>query len=102
MADLNVHPDTLEAYARGLGDRAGRVQAAADRIGAVNGGDINAFGVAVGQVLGIPTRIALGILRDQVSSAAQSYTTQVDTVRTAASHYRANEGNVTQSFSGIL
>jgi uncharacterized protein YukE len=102
MADFNVHPDTLDAYSGGLSERSGRVQAAADRIRTVNGGDINAFGVAVGQVLGIPTRIALGVLHDQVSSAAKAFATQDETVRNAAGQYRANEGKLAQNFSGMF
>jgi hypothetical protein len=86
-----VNPATLEAYATALEDRGHRVQAAADRVSAVNGGDINAFGVAVGQVLGIPTRIALGVLHDQVASAANAFAAQVANVRTAATQYRATE-----------
>src|SRR4030081_1145737 len=36
-----VNPATLEAYATALEDRGHRVQAAPDRVSAVNGGDIN-------------------------------------------------------------
>lgn len=102
MADFDVKPETLDTYAGGLTQRSDRVQAAASRIKEVNGGDINAFGVAVGQVLGIPTRIALGVLHDQVSSAAKAFQTQNETVRAAADQYRENEGKVSGNFSAMF
>jgi uncharacterized protein YukE len=90
-AGFTVQPDVLDTYAKGLGDRADAVRAAGDRIAASNGGDINAFGVAVGQILGIPTRIALGVLRGQVAGAADAFRTDADKVRTAAASYRATD-----------
>ncbi|MDQ0381901.1 hypothetical protein [Amycolatopsis thermophila] len=86
-----VDPEVLDTYAGGLGDRAGRVHAEAERVREVNGGDINAFGVAVGQVLGIPTRIALGVLAGQVASAAEVCTAEAENVRAAAEAYRGTD-----------
>lgn len=89
-----VNPETLKTYASGLDERSRQVTAAAaDRVSTVNGGDINAFGVAVGQVLGIPTRIALGVLHDQIKSAAKAFSDQAANVRTAADHYTTAESN---------
>ncbi|GAB3570680.1 hypothetical protein GCM10027445_24600 [Amycolatopsis endophytica] len=86
-----VDPEVLDTYAGGLDDRASRVSAEADQVRHVNGGDINAFGVAVGQVLGIPTRIALGVLADQVRSAAEACTSEAKNVRSAAEAYRGTD-----------
>ncbi|MEC3976155.1 hypothetical protein [Amycolatopsis sp. H20-H5] len=99
-AGFTVDPAVLETYATGLEERGGRVKGAADKVSTVNGGDINAFGVAVGQVLGIPTRIALGVLHDQVASAAKAFTDQTANVRAAAAKYRDTEGDHTAAFSG--
>lgn len=88
-----VTPDTLRTYASGLDDRAKQVTAAADKVHSVNGGDINAFGIAVGQVLGIPTRIALGVLADQIKGAAKAFGDQGTNVRTAADHYTTAESD---------
>jgi hypothetical protein len=95
----NVDPASLEAYATALDGRGQRVNAAAERVSTVNGGDINAFGVAVGQVLGIPTRIALGVLHDQVASAGKAFADQVANVRNAATQYRETENSHASVFT---
>ncbi|MEU4673091.1 type VII secretion target [Amycolatopsis sp. NPDC023774] len=99
MDGYTVDPDVLTKYASGLDDRGGKVTAAANRIQEVNGGDINAFGVVVGQVLGIPTRIALGVLHDQVNGAAKAITDQAGNTRTAADQYRTTETNHAQAIT---
>jgi hypothetical protein len=88
---FEVDPEVLDTYADGLDDRASRVRAEADQVRHLNSGDINAFGVAVGQVLGIPTRIALGVLAEQVESAGEAYTSEAGKVRTAAEAYRGTD-----------
>ncbi|SFW66594.1 type VII secretion target [Amycolatopsis australiensis] len=89
----SVTPEVLNTYASGLDDRANRVTAAADKVQSVNGADINAFGVLVGQALGVPTRIALAVLHDQIKSAAKAMTDQAANVRTAAQKYSATEAD---------
>ncbi|HWD00896.1 MAG TPA: type VII secretion target [Amycolatopsis sp.] len=101
MDGYTVDPNVLDEYATGLDDRGGRATAAADRVKQLNGGDIHAFGVAVGQVLGIPTRIALGVLHDQVHGAAKAYTDQANNVRTAAKAYRGSDSSQSDALKSL-
>ncbi|MGW4486793.1 type VII secretion target [Amycolatopsis sp. NPDC004368] len=99
MDGYTVDPETLTSYASGLDDRAGRVTASANRVQQVNGADINAFGVFVGQALGVPTRIALGVLHDQVAGAAKAFSDQAGNTRTAADKYRTTETDHAQAIT---
>ncbi|MFI5613882.1 type VII secretion target [Amycolatopsis sp. NPDC051903] len=101
MDGYTVDPNILQTYATDLDDRGSKVTSAANRVQQLNGGDINAFGVAVGQVLGIPTRIALGVLHDQVNGAAKAYTDQASNVRTAADQYRSSDTSQSDALKGL-
>jgi hypothetical protein len=100
-AGFTVQPDVLDTYATGMDDRAQRVVKAGERVQAVSGFDLNAFGVLVGQVLAIPTRIALADLNSKLRSASDGATAAAEKVRAAAKAYRENEGDQSKVLEGL-
>jgi hypothetical protein len=100
-AGFTVQPQVLESYSTGLDDRAQRVAKAADRLDAVSGFNLNAFGILIGQVLAIPTRIAMADLKGKLHSGAGGATTAAGKVRSAAKIYRDTDGDQGRVLDGI-
>jgi hypothetical protein len=100
-AGFTVRPEVLESYSTGLDDRAQRVVKAAERLDAVSGFDLNAFGVLIGQVLAIPTRIAMADLQGKLHSGAEGATGAAEKVRAAAKIYRDTDGDHGKVLAGM-
>jgi hypothetical protein len=100
-AGFSVQPEVLDSFSAALDDRAQRVVKAGDRIAALNGFDVNAFGILVGQALAMPTRFALLGLKNTLHTAADSTNSAAESVRTAAKTYRDTEGDHTKVLAGL-
>jgi hypothetical protein len=100
-AGFSVQPEVLENYSTALDARAQRVVKAGDRIAALNGFDVNAFGILVGQALAVPTRFALLGLKDTLHAAADSTNSAAEKVRTAAKTYRETDGAHSKVIEGL-
>ncbi|WP_236796209.1 hypothetical protein [Amycolatopsis sp. GM8] len=64
------------------------VKKSSDAVHAANGGDINAFGIFLAQILAIPARIALAAVGDNVTKASQDITDVASTTVKAADAYK--------------
>lgn len=95
-----VDPTALDTYAGTLDTRVTEVRAAADKVGAANGFDFNAFGAVMGQVLAIPSRIALKVVQDKVNGLAGSLEEAARTVRDTAKSYRDTDSTNGAAFTG--
>lgn len=100
-AGFTVQPEVLESYSTGLDERAQRVVKASERLDAASGFNLNAFGVLIGQVLAIPTRIAMADLKAKLHSGAEGATSAAAKVREAAKVYRETEGDHAKTITAL-
>ncbi|KAA2264581.1 hypothetical protein F0L68_05595 [Solihabitans fulvus] len=97
---FGVDPTVLDSFAGELDKRAAEVHGAADKVGAANGFDFQAFGAVMGQVLAVPSRIALKVVQDKVSGVAGSMDEAAKLTRDTAAHYRETDANNSSKFGG--
>jgi DUF2075 family protein len=105
MADgsgYQVDPADLDTFAQYLsGTTVSEINQAAQGVHGANGFDINAFGVILGQAMGWPCRIAMGVVADQLTSLSSKISTVADATKNTAAQYTRNESDVANSFQQI-
>jgi hypothetical protein len=85
---VSVDTDGLEQFADYLkSDTVYAIRRASDGVHALNGGDVNAFGVLLAQVLGVPARIAMAVAADHLDDLAHTMTDVARSVKDTASVY---------------
>lgn len=63
--------------------------------------DFNAFGLFLGQTLGVPSRIAMAVASGELNTLAGKIRQTATDTRTTAQQYAQNEGGVTGTFNSI-
>jgi DUF2075 family protein len=105
MADSNgyqVAPADLNTFADYLNNTTvNEINTAAQGVTSANGFDVDAFGVVLGQTMGVPSRIAMGVVADQLKALSQKIAGVATNTRTTATTYSQNDSNVATSFQNI-
>ena len=105
MADgsgYTVTPSDLEKFADYLNNTTvSEINTAAQGVTSANGFDVNAFGVVLGQTMGVPSRIAMGVVADQLKSLSQKIAGVASTTKDTANNYTQNDSNVASSFQKL-
>lgn len=105
MADSNgyqVTPADLDKFAEYLNNTTvSEINTAAQGVTSANGFDVDAFGVLLGQSMGIPSRIAMGVVADQLKSLSQKIAGVASNTKDTASNYSQNDSNVASSFQKL-
>jgi phage-related protein len=94
-ADLNKFADYLS------GTTVSEIDQAAQGVQSANGFDIDAFGLILGQAMGWPCRVAMGVVADQLKSLSSTLSSVADATRNTATRYSVNESTVATSFQNI-
>lgn len=106
MADsgsgYQVSPADLDKFADYLNNTTvSEIKTASSGVQSANGGDVSSFGVALGQVLGIPCRIALAAVHDQLNSLADKIGGVASDTKKTGTTYSQNDTNVAGTFQKI-
>jgi Excreted virulence factor EspC, type VII ESX diderm len=104
MADsgFQVTPDELTSFASYLeSTTAGEIGTAASGVTSANGLDVSAFGVFLGQTLGVPSRIAMGVASSELKNLADKIKQTADDTRTTAQNYTQNDQDSAGSFDSM-
>ncbi|HET6502084.1 MAG TPA: hypothetical protein VFG87_15115 [Amycolatopsis sp.] len=89
---VRVDSDAIRSVARRLdGVTATGTDDIAREIGHLNGGDVNVFGVCFAQVLGVPSRIAMGVASQQLSELSKGIEDFAQGVQRIAEDYEQTE-----------
>lgn len=92
----------LEKFSQYLsGTTVSEINQAAQGVQNANGFDVDAFGVILGQAMGVPCRIAMGVVADQLKSLSSKISTVADATKNTATQYSQNESDVATSFQNI-
>lgn len=94
-SDLNKFADYLD------NTTVNEINTAAQGVTSANGFDYNAFGLILGQTMGIPSRIAMATVADQLKSLSQKISGVASTTKDTATQYTQNESDVAASFQDI-
>lgn len=94
-ADLNKFADYLN------NTTVSEINTAAQGVTSANGFDVNAFGVALGQAMGVPCRIAMGVVAGQLRSLSQKMSGVATNTKDTATQYSQNDSNVANSFQNL-
>ncbi|WP_409182442.1 type VII secretion target [Amycolatopsis sp. VS8301801F10] len=96
---FTVHPDELHKFSEYLDKTTvPAVDDSAKAVDDANGGDIDAFGVVLAQVLAIPARIALKAVSDNLHGVAKDVTDSADKTRQASEQYRKGDQDLAKAF----
>jgi hypothetical protein len=105
MADNNgyqVDPSDLDKFADYLNNTTvPEINTAEQGVTSANGFDVNAFGVLLGQSMGVPSRIAMAAVAGQLKSLSQKITGVAGATKDTATNYTRNESNVQASFTNL-
>lgn len=105
MADnsgYQVVTSDLDSFADYLNNTTvSEINTAAQGVTSANGFDINAFGLILGQTMGVPCRIAMGVVADQLKSLSQKIGDTAGATKDTATQYQQNESDVSSSFTNI-
>ena len=101
--EFAVHPDELDKFSQYLEQTTAPAvkQAAADVHGS-NGFDFDAFGAVLGQVLGIPARIALAAVGDNLSGVSDNVAHTSELTKKAAKAYRDQDASAKEGIDKFL
>ncbi|MFJ9411267.1 hypothetical protein [Streptomyces sp. NPDC101393] len=89
---VGVDTDDLKRFADSLeNDTVPTIQRVSEGVHTLNGGDVNAFGVLLAQVLGVPARIAMAVTADHLDDLAHTMGDVSKSVRDTASVYEDTE-----------
>ncbi|MFD7921400.1 hypothetical protein ACFV3R_19495 [Streptomyces sp. NPDC059740] len=89
---VGVDTDSLRRFADSLQyGTASAIQRVSEGVHTLNGGDVNAFGVLLAQVLGVPARIAMAVTAGHLDDLAHTIGDVSRTVRDTASVYEDTE-----------
>jgi hypothetical protein len=94
-SDLNDFADYLDDTT------VDEIKTAAQGVSSANKADINAFGIALGQSMGVPCRIAMGVVADTLNTLSAKVSTDARTTRDTATNYSQNESDVATSFNHV-
>jgi hypothetical protein len=103
MADgYQVTTGDLDKFADYLNNTTvSEINTAAQGVTSANGFDIDAFGVFLGQAMGWPCRIAMGVVADQLKSLSQKIGSVATDTKSTSTQYSDNETNVAASFQNL-
>jgi hypothetical protein len=104
MADngFQVSPDALTGFAGYLeGTTASEISTAAGGVSSANGFDADAFGVFLGQTLGVPSRIAMGVAASELKNLVDKVKQTAADTRTTAQNYTQNDQDSAGSFGDL-
>jgi hypothetical protein len=102
-AGYQVAASELNDFAGFLDDTTvSEINTAAQGVASANKADINAFGIALGQSMGIPCRIAMGVVADNVKKLSDKVSSDAKNTRDTATQYSQNETSVATSFDNVL
>jgi hypothetical protein len=77
------------------------IATAATGVTSANGFDVNAFGVILGQAMGVPCRIAMGVVASQLHGLSQKISTTATNTKTTATQYSNNDATIAGSFTNL-
>ena len=77
------------------------IKTAAQGVSSANKADINAFGIALQKSMGVPCRIAMGVVADTLNKLSTKVATDARTTRDTATSYSRNESDVATSFNNV-
>lgn len=80
---------------------AAEINDAAQGVTSANGFDVDAFGIFLGQAMGVPCRIAMGVVANQLKSLSQKISTVADDTKSTATQYTQNESDVANTFQNL-
>ena len=94
-ASVQVDAGAIHSYAtRQISTTANDTQSIASSVRRLGSGDVNAFGVCLAQVLGIPSQIALGVAARNLEKLSEGLADfAVDLGRVADRHEQTEQGN---------
>lgn len=69
------------------------VRQAASTVAGLNGGDVNAFGILLAQIMAIPARIAMRAVSDNLGKIADNVADTATTTKKAADAYTKQDGD---------
>lgn len=97
-----VRASELDSFANYLQNTTvSEINTAAQGVTSANGFDVNAFGVILGQAMGVPCRIAMGVVAAQLRGLSQKISTTAQNTRTTATQYANNDAAVADSFTSL-
>lgn len=97
-----VSANELDSFANYLQNTTvSEINTAAQGVTSANGFDVNAFGVILGQTMGVPSRIAMAVVASQLHALSQKISGVATNTKATAAQYAQNESSVATSFQNV-